>query len=162
MQAIITGIFPLTEKMNEKIVKKFNEKNCSIYFIHQQTGISYTTLSEIFNAKININKCAAETVFKLSLYFDCPIEDILNPISLIANASGKYRGIRYKWLPGENNTVDLQVNDSGKDKIIDQGRKYIHPSFYHAYCNAAEPMIDIYLKNKKVEGMLNGTIHSHA
>ena len=77
--------------MNENFIDLMKNTGKSIYQISRETGIPYTTLSELVNEKVNINKCAAGMVHKLTLYLKCSIEDILNREPLIANKSGTYR-----------------------------------------------------------------------
>ena len=66
--------------MNDRLKKKIKETGKSIYKISQESGIPYTTLNELINDKKNINNKAAETVYKLSLYLNCNIDEILNNI----------------------------------------------------------------------------------
>ena len=55
--------------MNEQIKDKIKNSKKTIYQISKETGINYTTISELYNEKTNINKCASYTVFRLALYF---------------------------------------------------------------------------------------------
>lgn len=140
--------------MNEKFVALVQEKSASIYSISKQTGIPYTSLSELLNGKIDINKCAAGMVFRLSLYFNCTIEDLLNQESLISNSSGTYRKIKYKWIMGQNPSyIELHIWDRGYEYILDKGI-YAQPRFYRVYNKLTEAIIDIYLEQKKAESMI--------
>lgn len=65
---------------NEKFKEKVSERGVSIYHLSKETGIPYTTLNELFNGKTDINKCGSETVYKLSLCFNCSVEELINPI----------------------------------------------------------------------------------
>ena len=83
--------------MNDRLKKKIKETGKSIYKISQESGIPYTTLNELINDKKNINNKAAETVYKLSLYLNCNIDEILNNIAFLENGKGTYLGYRYYW-----------------------------------------------------------------
>ena len=63
--------------MNDNFKQKVKKTGKSIYKISQESGIPYTTLSELMNGKKNINHTSAETVYKLCLYLNCNINDIL-------------------------------------------------------------------------------------
>lgn len=140
--------------MNNNFTKHLKKKNLSVYQVSKQTGIPYTTLSEIANGKIDINKCSAITVFKLSLYFECNAEDLLNPEPLIANISGTYKNIKYKWETKENSQLAyLHIWDNNKEKIIDNGKFHI-AKFYLANRIMTEAIIDAYLVEKEAKEML--------
>lgn len=141
--------------MNENFTAYFRKKSESIYTVSKQTGIPYTSLSELVNGKTDINKCAAGMVFRLSLYFNCSVKDLLNQEPLITNVSGTYRKIKYKWMAGKTSDhVQLHVWDHEHEIILDEGM-YSQPRFYHAYSDLTEAIIDYYLQQKQAEDMLN-------
>lgn len=141
--------------MNKNFNKYFQQRAESLYMISKQTGIPYTSLSELLNGKININKCTAGMVYRLSLFFNCNVEDLLNRESLITNVSGTYRRLKYKWteaaLPGY---VQLHVWDHGHEMLLDEGF-YSQSRFYHIYHQLTEAIIDDYLQRKQAEDMLH-------
>lgn len=105
--------------MNAKFVEQFEKGSKSVYLTSKQTGIPYTTLSELLNGKIDINKCAVGMVYKLSLYFDCSVEDLLNKEPLITNVSGTYRKIKYKWEKSQTpGRIQLRIWDQGQEKLL--------------------------------------------
>lgn len=133
----------------------------TVYQISKETGIPYTTISELANGKIDINKCAADTVFRLTLYFRCSMEEILNRVSLLANVSGIYRGIKYQWKPGRNHSVELHIRDQGEEKILDKGG-YSQTRFYEVYGDMTELVIDRYIEEKEAEELLNEPVFLNA
>lgn len=136
--------------MNENFIDLIKNTDKSIYQISRETGIPYTTLSELVNEKVDINKCAAGMVHKLTLYLKCSLEDILNREPLIANKSGTYRKIKYKWTPTKNGTVILNIKDGPVKKIIDEG-KCDQAKFYQTFDNMTELVIDYYITQKEVD-----------
>lgn len=60
--------------MLEAILK---QKNMSIYQCAKQSGIPYTTLSEVVRGKTRLEKCSAEVVYKLSRVLDISMEDLI-------------------------------------------------------------------------------------
>ena len=141
--------------MNKNFTIYFQQKAESLYLMSKQTGIPYTSLSELLNGKININKCAASLVYRLSLFFNCSVEDLLNEESLITNISGTYRKIKYKWVDGTApGHVQLHVWDHGNEVILDEGL-YSQSRFYHIYRQLTEAVIDAYLQQKEAEEMMH-------
>lgn len=139
--------------MNENFIDLVKNTGKSVYQISRETGIPYTTLSELVNEKVDINKCAAGMVHKLTLYLKCSLEDILNREPLIANKSGSYRKIKYKWVPTGNGTVTLNIKDGSVKKIIDEG-KCDQARFYQTFDNMTELVIDYYITQKEVDESL--------
>ena len=54
-----------------------NEKKKSIYSIAKSSGIPYMTLNDIFNGKARLDKCSADTVYKLSRELGVTMEELL-------------------------------------------------------------------------------------
>ena len=136
--------------MNENFIDLIKNTDKLIYQISRETGILYITLSELVNERVDINKCAAGMVHKLTLYLKCSIEDILNREPLITNKSGTYRKIKYKWTPTKNGTVILNIKDGPVKKIIDEG-KCDQARFYPTFDNMTELVIDYYITQKEVD-----------
>lgn len=139
--------------MNENFIDLVKNTGKSVYQISRETGIPYTTLSELINEKVDINKCAAGMVHKLTLYLKCSLEDILNREPLITNKSGTYRKIKYKWVPTGNGTVTLNIKDGQTKKIIDES-KCDQARFYQTFDNMTELIIDYYITQKEVDANL--------
>lgn len=54
-----------------------NENNISKYRLSKETNIPYSTISDICNGKTTLENCNAKTVYELSKYFNCTMEDLL-------------------------------------------------------------------------------------
>lgn len=55
------------------------EKHLSKYRVAKNSGIPYMTLNDICNGKTRLDKCSAETVYRLSKELDVTMEEILEP-----------------------------------------------------------------------------------
>lgn len=139
--------------MNDNFKKIVNESGKTLYAISRESGIPYSTLNELMHEKGHINKCSADTVFKLSLFFNCKLEELLDPIALMANVSGKYHNIKYKWIAGKN-AMELHIWDNGIEKIIDNDSACNQVRFYHSYISMTKAIIDVYLEDSQAERML--------
>lgn len=134
--------------MNGKFIRKIEETGKTIYNISKETGIPYTTLSDLIREKTGINKASAETVYLLSLYLNCPVADILDEFPLIRNVSGKYRNIKYKWE--FQNKMELHIWDGNVEKIISNGYACNQERFFTSYKLMTEMLIDYYLEEKEI------------
>lgn len=58
---------------------EMEKKNFSKYKLSQISGIPYTTVSDICGGKARLEKCSAETVYKLAKALDVSMETLLAP-----------------------------------------------------------------------------------
>jgi len=56
-----------------------DEKRISVYRLSKMSGIPYATLNDIVSGKAQLEKCSAETIYKLSHALDVPMEKLLAP-----------------------------------------------------------------------------------
>ena len=56
-----------------------NQKNLSKYRVAKRCGIPYMTLNDICNSKTRLEKCNAETVYKLAKELNVSMEELLEP-----------------------------------------------------------------------------------
>lgn len=61
------------------ILDLLKKKNISIYRLSKESGIPYATLNDIVNGKARLEKCAAETIYKLAKVLDTSMEELLEP-----------------------------------------------------------------------------------
>lgn len=55
------------------------QKNMSVYRLSKSSRVPYATCSDIVNGKARLEKCSAETVYKLAHALDIPMEELLAP-----------------------------------------------------------------------------------
>ncbi len=55
------------------------QKHLSKYRVAKNSGIPYMTLNDICNGKTRLDKCSADTVYKLAKELDVTMEDLLEP-----------------------------------------------------------------------------------
>lgn len=61
------------------IQKLMLKKNMTKYRLSRDSGIPYTTVNDICNGKTRLEKCSAETVYKLSRELGVTMETLLEP-----------------------------------------------------------------------------------
>ena len=59
------------------INKLLLEKNMTKYRLSKKSGIPHTTINDICNGRVNIGKCTAETLYKLSKTLEVPMETLI-------------------------------------------------------------------------------------
>ena len=57
-----------------------NEKNMTIYRLAKESGVPYATVNDICNGKARIEKCSAETIYRIAHALEITMEDLLAPI----------------------------------------------------------------------------------
>ena len=62
------------------IQKVLIEKNISVYRLAQISEMPYTTINDICSGKTSLEKCSAETVYRISKAVDMPMEVFLAPL----------------------------------------------------------------------------------
>lgn len=55
------------------------QKSISRYRLAKESGIPYSTLTDILTGKTRLEKCSAETIYKISVALRIPMEDLLRP-----------------------------------------------------------------------------------
>lgn len=121
----------------------------TLYKVSKETGIPYTILSELSTGKKSINNVTSETVYKLSLYFSCSMQDILNPIS-IGNIEGIYNGFKYKWTANEDK-ITVQITDK-KNVVLTKNYKQIYAQQpFQIMVLCAQTLIDELIIKKQME-----------
>ncbi|MBR0172037.1 MAG: helix-turn-helix transcriptional regulator [Lachnospiraceae bacterium] len=55
------------------------QKNMSIYRLAKESGIPYATVNDVCNGKARLEKCSAETIYRLSRALGITMEDLLAP-----------------------------------------------------------------------------------
>ena len=58
----------------QEIIKK---KNISIYHLAKLSSVPYTTVNDIYREKTNLEKCSAETVYRLAKALDVSMEELI-------------------------------------------------------------------------------------
>ncbi len=62
--------------MVPELLKK---KNMTLYQLSKNSGVPYTTVNDIYHGRTNLDKCTADTVYRLSQVLDLRMEELLSP-----------------------------------------------------------------------------------
>lgn len=54
-------------------------KNITLYQLSKNSGVPYTTVNDIYHGRASLDKCTAETVYKLSKELELSMEELLSP-----------------------------------------------------------------------------------
>ncbi|MDO5406268.1 MAG: helix-turn-helix transcriptional regulator [Eubacteriales bacterium] len=56
-----------------------NQKNITKYRLSKKSGVPYTTVNDICSGKAQLEKCSAETIYKIAKELEVPMELLLEP-----------------------------------------------------------------------------------
>ena len=62
------------------------ERNMSIYRLAKESQVPYATVNDICNQKAQLEKCSAETIYRLASALNVSIEELLEPYFTKRNA----------------------------------------------------------------------------
>ena len=62
-----------------QLTARMARQNLSIYRLAKTSGVPYATLNDICNGKAKLEKCSAETVYRLARALDVSMEELLAP-----------------------------------------------------------------------------------
>ena len=92
------------------------QKRLSKYRIAKNSGIPYMTLNDICNGKTRLNKCSADTVYKLAKELDVTMEELLEPIMQPRPAFDLFKSNVCHKLK-ELGDIDFLINTIESDEI---------------------------------------------
>ncbi len=105
-------------------------RNISKYRLSKNSGIPYTTLTDILSGKARLEKCSAETVYKLSKELNITMEELLSPYFEKRCSFELYKSNvchRLKTL----GDIDFIIDTLEKNKIREYyNRRWYPESFY--------------------------------
>lgn len=61
------------------IAELLGSKNMTLYQLSKNSGVPYTTVNDIYHGRTSLDKCTAETVYKLSKELGLSMEELLSP-----------------------------------------------------------------------------------
>ena len=57
-------------------------KKITKYRLAKESGIAYTTINDICNGKAQLEKCSAETIYRISKVLGVSMENLIEPASI--------------------------------------------------------------------------------
>lgn len=75
----LTVIMKSRQVISLTINKIMEKKNITKYRLSKNSGIPYSTLTDIISGKAQLEKCSAETIYRLSKELDISMEELLAP-----------------------------------------------------------------------------------
>lgn len=112
------------------IAEIMQKQNMTKYRLSKNSGIPYTTLTDIISGKALLSKCSAETVYKLSQALDISMEDLLAPYLERRCSFELFKSNVCHQLKSLGD-IDFIIHILEKDKIREYyDRKWYPESFY--------------------------------
>lgn len=63
----------------------------SVYRLSKTSGVPYATVNDICNGKARLEKCSAETVYKIARALEIPMEELLTPCFIKRSSFENYK-----------------------------------------------------------------------
>lgn len=104
----------------QKLKKELANRDISIYEMSKKTGIPYSTLNDIVNEKIGINRIKLENAVKIAEYLHITIEElyIYNHIQEITFID-EFCGIHTGMLFAQDGIFYLKYQNGNKEETCD-------------------------------------------
>ena len=106
------------------------ERNISMYQCAKLSGIPYTTLSEVVRGKTRLEKCSAETVYKLSKILNVSMEELLTD-SMEPRPDFEIFKSNVCHLVKDRDELDFIVETLQKDEISKYWSKKWYPEAFY-------------------------------
>lgn len=104
---------------------QLQQKNMTIYRLSKESGIPYATLNDICNGKTRLEKCSAETVYRIAHALDTRMEDLLAPFMENRNSFELFKSSVCHRLK-ELGDIDFILDTLQRDEI----RAYYQRKWY--------------------------------
>lgn len=101
------------------------QKNMTKYRLSKNSGVPYTTVNDICSGRAQLDKCSAETVYKLSKELGVSMEDLLDPCFVRRGSFELFKSNVCHKLKALGD-VDFIIETLEKDNI----RKYYERKWY--------------------------------
>ena len=73
------------------ILEKLHENNMTIYRLSKKSGVPYATLNDICNGRARLEKCSAETVYRIAHALGVTMEELLAPCFLTRSSFENFK-----------------------------------------------------------------------
>lgn len=107
-----------------------SKRNMTVYRLAKTSGLPYATVNDICNGKAKLEKCSAETIYKISHALDISMEELLAPCFLVRSSFENFKSTichRVKELGDIGFIIDTL--ESGDIRAYYE-RKWYPESFY--------------------------------
>lgn len=88
------------------------EKSMSKYRLAKTSGVPYTTINDICNQKAKMEKCPAETIYKIAKALDVSIETLMEP-HFVKRCSFDIFTLKAKFIMSSKVTLNLYFSCRG-------------------------------------------------
>ena len=92
-----------------------NKKNITMYRLSSQSGIPYTTINDICSGKTKLEKCSAETIYKLAKTLNVNITgSVTSPLKLTFKATNFEKEITLNYSASQNSIQTVSARSTTK------------------------------------------------
>ncbi len=90
------------------VQQKLKEKNMSVYRLAKESGVPYATVNDICNNKAQLEKCTAETIYRIAQVLNVSMEELLSPCFEVR--SSFERLVLFFTINPSHNTKEYSTN----------------------------------------------------
>lgn len=106
------------------------EKKLTMYRLSQLSEVPYSTINDICAEKTSLEKCSAETVYRIAKALDVPMEDLLSPYMIPRSSFENFKSTICHRVK-EMGDIDFIINTlEGQEILVLYRRKWYPESLY--------------------------------
>lgn len=141
--------------MNSSFKTILKDSGMTMYSLAKKTGLPYTTVNNLVNNRLDIKKCSADAVSKMSKVLGVTMEQLVDKYDFLTGTEGKYLGVKYKWTKDNENHQLLVLVDREQEVVAWQGRKLLTKTDNrYLYRLMVEQVVENYLNHKASQARL--------
>lgn len=101
------------------------QENMTKYQLSKRSGVPYTTINDICNNRVKIEKCSAETLYRISKVLNVSIEDLVENAMEYRNSFETFKS-NVCHMVKDMGDLDFIINTLENDSV----RKYFDKNWY--------------------------------
>ena len=135
--------------MNSSFKTILKDSGMTMYSLAKKTGLPYTTVNNLVNNRLDIKKCSADAVSKMSKVLGVTMEQLVDKYDFLTGTEGEYLGVKYKWSKDNEDHQLLLLVDEEREVVAWQGALLKNKCDSHLYKLLPQMYIEGFYADKK-------------
>lgn len=141
--------------MNSSFKTILKDSGMTMYSLAKKTGLPYTTVNNLVNDRLDIKKCSAEAVSKMSKVLGVTMEQLVDKYDFLTGTEGEYLGVKYKWTKDDEDHQLLVLVDGECEVVAWQAAKLLtNEKRRTGYQSVVKLAVRDHLRNKQSKARL--------
>lgn len=111
--------------MNSSFKTILKDSGMTMYSLAKKTRLPYTTVNNLVNNRLDINKCSADAVSRMSKVLGVTMEQLVDKYDFLTGTEGEYLGVKYKWTKDDEDHQLLVLVDEECEVVAWQTEKLL-------------------------------------